>query len=190
MSANPGKSTRQRILDCARELVVEEGTGHLTIDRVAERAGISKGAFLYHFKSKQDLMRALIDAYVDHLESNLRNAEEQFRDSPDPVVQGFAAWFRKFSANDGGSAALGVALFAVHAHDPAMLEPVREWYRKLFDRLQQSRLGPDRVTAAVLAIEGLFFLRLFGLDQIDADAKQRVLDFVIDEVTKNRPAEG
>ncbi len=178
MAGNPGARTRERILTSARELVIEQGTGHLTIERVAKRAGISKGAFLYHFKSKRELLEALLDGYVAHLENSLTTAAQKFPDADDPIVPGFAEWFKKFSTDDGGSAALGIVLLAVHAHDPSMLQPLRDWYTRLFERLKSSPLGAERATAAVLAIEGLFFLHMFGLDLIKAKDKQKVLDFL------------
>ncbi|MEF9995396.1 MAG: TetR/AcrR family transcriptional regulator [Burkholderiaceae bacterium] len=178
MAGNPGAATRQRILASAREVVVQEGTGQLTIERVAKRAGISKGAFLYHFKSKQELLAALLDGYVEHLERSLNTAEQKFPDADDPIVPGFAEWFRKFNDDDGGSAALGIVLLAVHAHDPTMLAPLRQWYARLFKRLKSSPLGVERATSAVLAIEGFFFLHMFGLDLIEAKDKQKVLDYL------------
>ncbi|MFG9941417.1 TetR family transcriptional regulator [Pseudomonas aeruginosa] len=38
--------TRERILQAARELVLDEGASRLTLDAVVARAGLSKGAFL------------------------------------------------------------------------------------------------------------------------------------------------
>ena len=62
--AQPGlqqgaQRTRDRILQAARELVLEEGASRLTLDAVVVRAGLSKGAFLYHFKTKRDLFVTL-----------------------------------------------------------------------------------------------------------------------------------
>ena len=67
--AQPGlqqgaQRTRDRILQAARELVLEEGASRLTLDAVVVRAGLSKGAFLYHFKTKRDLFVTLIDEMI------------------------------------------------------------------------------------------------------------------------------
>jgi len=43
------KSSRERILDAAAELVSEIGSGRLALGSVAERAGLSKGGLLYNF---------------------------------------------------------------------------------------------------------------------------------------------
>lgn len=53
--------TRTRILDAARDLAVEEGFSGFTVERVAERAGVSRMTVYYQFGSKADLMEALFD---------------------------------------------------------------------------------------------------------------------------------
>ena len=55
------QQTRERILQAARDVVMEGGAGHLTLDAVVARAGMSKGAFLYHFETKRDLLLTMID---------------------------------------------------------------------------------------------------------------------------------
>lgn len=61
--ASRGDVTRKKILDAAQEIILQQGYSQSTVDRVLERTGLTKGAFFYHFKSKQALIRALIDRY-------------------------------------------------------------------------------------------------------------------------------
>lgn len=53
------------VLDAAEALVMEQGFGATAIDRVIERAGVTKGAFFYHFANKAALARALIERYAE-----------------------------------------------------------------------------------------------------------------------------
>src|SRR5579864_1907613 len=57
--------TRARILDCATSLVVEIGFVAATNARIAEAAGLTRGAMLYHFPTRE----ALVEALVDHLQT-------------------------------------------------------------------------------------------------------------------------
>lgn len=56
-----GEGTRARILEAANELVVGEGFGGFTVEKVAERAGVSRMTVYYQFSSKQDLLEAVFD---------------------------------------------------------------------------------------------------------------------------------
>lgn len=49
--ADRSSDTKQRILDAAAEIARELGPGHLSLEAVATRAGVSKGGLLYHFPS-------------------------------------------------------------------------------------------------------------------------------------------
>ncbi|MCW1958079.1 MAG: TetR/AcrR family transcriptional regulator [Mycobacterium sp.] len=63
------EATRRRILDSAVDLFDELGYGETGLADVLQRAGVSKGAFYYHFDSKEALATAIIDDY------RRRNAE-------------------------------------------------------------------------------------------------------------------
>lgn len=56
--------TKELILEVAREIAAQKGVGQLTLEAVAEKAGISKGGLLYHFPGKKELIIALMDSYV------------------------------------------------------------------------------------------------------------------------------
>lgn len=45
-------------------MVVQEGVGGLTIDRVAAEAGMSKGGVFYHFKNKEALVTAMTERII------------------------------------------------------------------------------------------------------------------------------
>lgn len=59
-----GMATREKILDSATALIMDAGYGGTTVDEIIEKAGITKGAFFYHFKSKEILAQAIVDRYV------------------------------------------------------------------------------------------------------------------------------
>lgn len=54
-------ATRERILDAARDLAVDEGFSGFTVEKVAERAGVSRMTVYYQFGAKQALLQALLD---------------------------------------------------------------------------------------------------------------------------------
>ncbi len=62
------RDTRARIYDAAWRLIGERGFDKVSVDRICERAGVAKGAFYHHFKSKADLIvegYALCDRYFE-----------------------------------------------------------------------------------------------------------------------------
>jgi AcrR family transcriptional regulator len=55
------ESSRTEILDAALKLFAQNGFHATSISQIAEKAGISKGLMYNYFKSKDDLLRTIID---------------------------------------------------------------------------------------------------------------------------------
>ena len=62
--ARDGQLTKDKILSESRALVLKNGFSGTSIDNILEKTGITKGAFFYHFKTKNDLAKALIDDFA------------------------------------------------------------------------------------------------------------------------------
>jgi AcrR family transcriptional regulator len=56
--------TRARLLHAAAEVYASQGFGGATLDEVAARAGLTKGAVYDHFGSKENLLLALMEEYL------------------------------------------------------------------------------------------------------------------------------
>ncbi|PBB67728.1 TetR family transcriptional regulator [Mesorhizobium sp. WSM4312] len=83
--------TRKRIVDAATKLFYAEGIGRVSVDAVAEKAGLTKRTLYYHFKSKDDLIAAYLDG----------------RDQPN--LRQMAGWF---DAAEGGADRKAEAIFS------------------------------------------------------------------------------
>jgi AcrR family transcriptional regulator len=53
--------TRRRLLDAAIACLIERGYANTTTSEIAERAGLSRGAQLYHFPKKEELLTSAIE---------------------------------------------------------------------------------------------------------------------------------
>jgi len=58
--------TRRRLLDSAILCLIDRGYANTTTSEVAERAGLSRGAQLYHFPRKEELLTSAVD-HLFHL---------------------------------------------------------------------------------------------------------------------------
>jgi AcrR family transcriptional regulator len=61
----PVRETRREILDVASELFTEKGYDATSLREISERLGITKAALYYHFHSKSDILRALLEPLGD-----------------------------------------------------------------------------------------------------------------------------
>ncbi len=75
--AKDAKKTKDRILDAANRLFYAEGIRAVSVDAIAEKAGLTKRTLYYHFRSKDDLVTAYLES----------------RDQPNLKL--FAKWFEE-----------------------------------------------------------------------------------------------
>lgn len=88
MSTKSGASTREKLLETSQALINRRGFAATSIDQIIAEAGVTKGTFFYHFKSKQDLAQALIHRFADDDQALLRSSLERAEKlSQDPVQQ-------------------------------------------------------------------------------------------------------
>ncbi|MDU7337665.1 MAG: TetR/AcrR family transcriptional regulator [Clostridium sp.] len=75
---------KNEILDVAENLFHSNGFDNTTISAIIEKAGIARGTVYYHFKSKEDVLNALIERHCERL---LEDAKQIAEDSSIPVMQ-------------------------------------------------------------------------------------------------------
>src|ERR1700712_4809881 len=57
------EAARQEIRESALDLFVAQGYGATSLEDIAGRLGRTRQAVLYHFKSKEELLRVVLDPY-------------------------------------------------------------------------------------------------------------------------------
>jgi len=66
----------ERILEGATHLFVTQGYHRISMREIAEAVGVSKAGLYYHFKDKEDLLLAILTAYLDHIERLLDGVQQ------------------------------------------------------------------------------------------------------------------
>jgi TetR/AcrR family transcriptional repressor of nem operon len=69
-------ATRQRIIDVASRQFREHGVAAVGLAGIMADAGLTNGAFYSHFKSKEDLVQAVLSLALRRREQTLRTASE------------------------------------------------------------------------------------------------------------------
>ncbi|UJW81209.1 TetR/AcrR family transcriptional regulator [Hydrogenophaga sp. SL48] len=83
--------TRAKLLESARMVVAREGYEGASIDRIADEAGFSKGAFYSNFSSKEEIVLELLET---HSSKDVTEIEALLGDSRDPLqlIEVISAW--------------------------------------------------------------------------------------------------
>jgi AcrR family transcriptional regulator len=166
---SPGATdTRGRLLDAAVAVVRRDGAQSLTLEKVAAQAGVSKGGLLYHFKSKRELLDAMVERWLDEWQAQIDR---------DKGEEGFLTGYVHATHLGGAGPAEREAEFGLIAAliaEPAVLEVVRE----RFDRWQEEVVAasdPVQATVARLATDGLWFADLLGFAPPRGELREQVM---------------
>ena len=80
--ARKSAATRDQIIAAAIRCIVESSYSKTTTMKIAEKAGLSRGATLHHFPSKMDIIRAAVDYLHDkRLQAFRRSVRELPKDA-------------------------------------------------------------------------------------------------------------
>ncbi len=173
-------SIRERILEAADEVARERGVANLTLDLVAEQAKVSKGGLLYHFTTKEALLRGMIDRALDRYRSLLKT--EVDRQGSDYRSYLKASILARQDCDEGSECSR--AFFAAAANFPDMPERAHVDVEEHVERL---RAEPDRFANAAilsLAIDGLHFLELLNLAPFTPDEREAIVKRILEQADR------
>ncbi|MBO9709096.1 MAG: TetR/AcrR family transcriptional regulator [Caulobacter sp.] len=103
----PGPRAAERIFETARDLFYREGIRAVGVDEIVTRAGVTKPSLYRSYKSKDDLVAAVLREVEDGFWERFQSAEAAFPD--DPKAQ-MVAYFEGLAARSGGADYRGCAL--------------------------------------------------------------------------------
>jgi AcrR family transcriptional regulator len=189
--------TRAALVDAASQLIAEEGYDRLSMDRVAARAGMTKGAIYGNFANKEDLV---IEAFVTGL-----------RRAPPSLVPGASAAEQlRVIAEDMvalaprvRAVATQLVAFELYAlthedmriraaqYNAATYERMEAWVRRMFP-VDQLRMPPAQFVRVLHALSnGLLVIGALAPDLVSADVVRAALAALAkDDATKVRRKPG
>lgn len=154
---------RRTLLDCVAKLAAEQGPAAVTIQAVADAAGVTKGGLLHHFASRQALIEAVFTDLLDQLDNEI---ESLMAADPDPAGRFTRAYVRAcFADRVLGASSLWAALAVSLITEPGLR---RLWSQWLDARLERHKDTDDTPTLAIvrLAADGVWLSDLLEKDSV------------------------
>ncbi|KAA3500667.1 TetR/AcrR family transcriptional regulator [Rhizobium rhizogenes] len=152
---------RRNLLDCAAKLAADQGVTALSVQAVADAAGVTKGGLFHHFASKQVLLEAVmadllgaLDAEIDALISQDCEAYGSFTRAYVNAV---------FDDRDRDSGRQWAAISVSMVGEPSLR---RMWTSWVEGRLARHKDTDDGVVLEMvrLAADGIWFADLLADD--------------------------
>lgn len=171
--ARPRVIDQNDILDAAEAVVRAGGASKLTLDAVAAEAGISKASVIYDYKSKQELIRAVVRRRIDEDRNRLRELIESMGDAPDACIRGHIE--RASEAMPDDVQTVAISLISSLARDSEMSTQMQGLFREELDNILSRSNNPRSALLAFLALEGLRLLEFLGCHTWPANERAAIL---------------
>ncbi len=168
MAVNPhvpaDRGTRDRLVDAARELFHRQGYGATSLTRVCELAGANPGSLYHFFRTKERLLAAVLERYLELLGPMVM--EPAFGTADDPFEQVLAVLdgYRRMLVENRFSLGCPIGSLALELKDPspAVQELIARnfaaWRAAIAERLEAAGhrlplgLNLDRLAGNVLTV--------------------------------------
>lgn len=134
--SDQSSETYRRIIEATQGLLADQGYEATGVAEICRAADVSKGAFYYHFPSKQAVLQAILDEWMHALDPGPDLWQDDTRPAPDvlrEVGQTAAEIFR----GDQRTARLFLEFWSLAGRDPSVAEAARAPYRRYAAGLAQ-----------------------------------------------------
>jgi squalene-hopene/tetraprenyl-beta-curcumene cyclase len=151
---------------------------------VAREANISKGGLLYHYSSKEQLIRGLIELLIANLD---RNQEQWADSSPGGRTRAFIDAALEPAVRADHRVLQGYEMAAIlmaASATPELLDPLRRRYREWQNTFDNDEIDPARAMVTRLAAEGLWFSEALGLAPPLQEQRHSIVSEIL-SLTKN-----
>lgn len=123
------RSTRERIITAADRLFYERGFENTSFADVSELVGISRGNFYYHFKTKDEMLDAVIERRIEDRAGML----DRWADASRSPRESIAHFIRILLMNEKKIRVYGCPVGTLFSELSKLNHPAEEGARRLFE---------------------------------------------------------
>jgi AcrR family transcriptional regulator len=148
--SRPRSDTRERIQDVARELFLQQGVQRTSLQDIADKLGITKPALYYHFTSREELIRSIVQPLIDDGEQFVVDQEARADIDVRELLEGYF----DFHYRHRRDLVVVLAEFAV-LEDLDLIEKVLAWRTRLGELVFGPKPTLAQAARAAIAFGGL-----------------------------------
>ena len=174
-------SNRQPILDAAEAIVTEQGVNDMTLEGVAARAGVTKGGLIYHFKTKEALLQALVERMMTQIETRQQDDAARHGQTLEALL--LAMIDDTFDMGDAEKTLMTNLLAAVSSY-PNQLGPVQQLYERATADVTREHEHAGLALVVSRALDGILFLELLNLKRFSEEERQLTRQTLVDAVKR------
>ncbi|MGM0633125.1 MAG: TetR/AcrR family transcriptional regulator [Pseudomonadota bacterium] len=180
-------NSRDNILDAALRVTARDGAGNLTLDKVAAECGLSKGGLLYNYPSKEALLQAMLERLLHSHRQRMDEEYSRLEGQPEATLRAF---LRAWKHDEQISIDASLAIIAAAAQNPGLLQPLREHFREIHERISRESANREQALMIWAAADGLLLHRIMDLAPYSHDDKAAMFNAMLRLAGENTDGTG
>ncbi len=169
--SKPAKNTKSLLLEAALDIVQKAGVPSLTLDAVAEHAGLSKGGLLYNFPTKDALIHGMVEFLAGKFEAEIAAASKEHSASPSPTLAAMVdvteGWLRQ-------QRDVARAILPATADKPELRQPFIDVKLRLKSAIMDETQNLGAAWTVWTCLEGLHFSEAHCVSTLTEDDRDAV----------------
>ena len=159
--------TRSRLMAAAYQLIAEIGLESIVIQALTDKADVAFGSFYNYFKSKDEIVTAVIDAAIEHTADVLDQVHSEQKPIDETLCQILRIFLERCAADRTWAAFVARTLGAGHYFDWGFGRRLR---RDILKGVESGTFRVRDVDIAILGVSGLMMAAILNIvDQQPVD---------------------
>ncbi|MBN3789170.1 TetR/AcrR family transcriptional regulator [Burkholderia sp. Ac-20353] len=179
--------SRKKAIDAALAILTRDGVGGLTFDSLSRESGISKGGLLHQFRTKQGVLKALLEFQQQQFEQFASDyLANEGASKAEPTLSAHIAIFREAITQPNSVAR---AVLAAIIESPELLEDRKGADADKLKALDKESGDFELTLLRYFAASGIAFNVLLGLTPLTAAMRNRLFTRLLDDESWKAPAD-
>ncbi|WP_321800150.1 TetR/AcrR family transcriptional regulator [Burkholderia sp. BCC1988] len=171
--------SRKKAIDAAFSILTRDGVGGLTFDSLSRESGISKGGLLHQFRTKQGVLKALLEFQQGQFEQFARDyLANEGALKAEPNLSSQIAIFREAISQPNSVAR---AILAAIIESPDLLDDRKRADADKLKTLDEESSDFELTLLRYFAASGIAFNVLLGLTPLTKTMRNRLFTRLLDD---------
>lgn len=186
--------SRRAILEAALSVIARDGPHRFTLDAIARESGISKGGVMHQFRTKEAVLKALMEQHLVRFEASSQAFLTSYGSKhSEPVLAAQIATLGEITSQPHSAA---LAIVGVLTEEPDLLATFRDIDSAKVAAIKSEAADPELAILRWTAARGLMLSALLGLCPLSARDRKALFERLLDpaawagcaKAVKSRPA--
>lgn len=170
------EDTKKKILFAANDILQKLGYEHFTLEKIAQRAHISKGGLLYHFPNKQSIIEGMLSSELK--ESELIMDDILQRGNRSVALEFLKEYIEQTFSDIASEQNYGI--IAAVASNSKIIDRFIDHEKMLFKIVQLVNSDFESLIILKLAVEGIWFNHLTGVKYLSKEEMERIKTYIME----------